>query len=119
MTPSYLTIREAAEQLRVSHGTIRGLIAKGRLKAIRVGTGRGTYRIAQADLDAFLLGCEVPGPAPAAPAVKPRGPAAFTHLDPGRLLAAWRRQGVHADRPGGRSARSSGSTRAPSTPPPS
>ena len=50
---------------------------------------------------------------------KPSGPGGFTNLDPARLLDAWRRQGVLADRRGGRSARSSGSSCAPSAPPPS
>ena len=117
-TKSYLSIREVAEQVNLSYGTVRNLIAQGRLRAIRIGTGRGTYRVTQADLDAFLLGCEVPGPAPKPPTRRSRGTATFTNLDPARLLDAWRRQGVLANRRGAPGAPSSGSSCAPSAPPP-
>lgn len=46
-----ITLREAAEQLRVSERTIRREIGSGRLQALRV---RGLMRIDQADLDAYL-----------------------------------------------------------------
>ena len=74
----------------------------------------GTYRIARADLDDFLRGCEVAAAVPATAAPARLGPV-FTHLDPDRLLSAWRRQGEPAAPPSGRSAPSSATSRAPST----
>lgn len=43
----WLTIKQAAEQLQVSPGTVRCMIESGRLKATLVGAGvqRKTYRI--------------------------------------------------------------------------
>lgn len=43
----WLTIKQAAEQLQVSPGTVRCMIEAGRLKATLVGAGtvRKTYRI--------------------------------------------------------------------------
>lgn len=56
----WLTIRDAAEVLKVSSDTIERLIAGGKLQASEIATGEGTgmrhrYRIRRAWLDAFLL----------------------------------------------------------------
>jgi excisionase family DNA binding protein len=48
----FLTIREAAELLTVHENTIRNLIARGDLKAERI--GKGIIRIRQAELDALF-----------------------------------------------------------------
>lgn len=44
---TWLTVKQAAEQLQVSPGTVRSMIESGRLKATLVGSGvqRKTYRI--------------------------------------------------------------------------
>jgi excisionase family DNA binding protein len=51
--PSYLTVAEVAEQLRVSNMTVYRLINAGELPAVRVGR---SYRIVEADVDAYLAG---------------------------------------------------------------
>lgn len=55
------TLKQAAAQLGVSYNTIRNACLDGRLKCLRIGRqfGRGTYRIAPADLDAFVAECKV------------------------------------------------------------
>ena len=50
-TKQYLSINEAAEILGLNHYTIRREIAKGRIKAYRLGR---TIRIKPADLDKAL-----------------------------------------------------------------
>lgn len=115
MSANLLTIQEAATTLRVSYGTIRNAILAGRLKAYRFGSRAGTYRIEATDLDAFVATCQassLPAPAKSQPI---RG-SAFKRLDGGRLLDAWRKQGVAAAPPDGRSVPSSASSCAPSTP---
>ena len=51
--PSYLTVAEVAEQLRVSNMTVYRLINAGDLPAVRVGR---SYRITEDDVDAYLAG---------------------------------------------------------------
>ena len=79
--------------LRVSESTIRNAIGSGRLRAFRFGVRGGSIRIGRADLEDYMASC--------ATAAKPAGRAAgqadgglFKSLDAGRLLAAWRQQGV-------------------------
>lgn len=60
----YLSIRDAATTLGVSEDSIRRMIQAGKLRASRVGGGRGAWRIARADLEAALA--EEP-PAPVDP----------------------------------------------------
>lgn len=51
----YLTVKEAAERLKVAPATIYMLCAQGRLAHVRVGTGgRGTIRIREQDLTDYL-----------------------------------------------------------------
>ncbi len=50
-----LTVKEAAERVKVAPATVYLLCAQGRLAHLRVGTGgRGTIRIREQDLAAFL-----------------------------------------------------------------
>ncbi|GAA4147122.1 excisionase family DNA-binding protein [Leifsonia shinshuensis] len=49
--PAWLTIREAAELLRVDHKTIRRYISAGRIKAERVGPR--LIRVSSASLNAL------------------------------------------------------------------
>jgi excisionase family DNA binding protein len=48
---TYQTVREVAERLKVAEATVRHWIRAGELRAIDIGKG---WRIADADLDAFL-----------------------------------------------------------------
>lgn len=50
---TWLTIKQAAEQLQISPGTVRSMIEAGRLKATVVGSGkvRKTYRIPAESLE--------------------------------------------------------------------
>lgn len=90
--PGFLTIREAAGVLRVSESTIRNAIGSGQLRAFRFGARGGSIRIGKVDLEDYMASCTT---------AKPKGRTAvhqggslFKSLDAGRLLAAWKRQGV-------------------------
>jgi excisionase family DNA binding protein len=58
-----LTPGQAAQQLAVSVGTIYGLCAARKLHHFRVGRGRGTIRIPDASLAAYLASVSVGGEA--------------------------------------------------------
>lgn len=53
MTEKFLTISEVADELRVSHSTIRRSIQSGRLEAFRVGT-QPQIRISRAQINSYL-----------------------------------------------------------------
>lgn len=60
------TVREAAERLKVAPATIYALCAQGRLAHARVGSvGRGTIRIREEDLAAFIDSVQANVPPPA------------------------------------------------------
>src|SRR5262249_56480377 len=74
-----MTIKEAAEYLGVSQGTIRNLIKAKRLGHWRIpGVGRGVIRIDESDLETFKQSCRVDVVQPKKPQPK-RIPA---ELDP-------------------------------------
>jgi excisionase family DNA binding protein len=50
----WLTVREAAEYLRVSERTMRDAVKLGYVPAYSIGTGR-EYRLAAEDLDEWML----------------------------------------------------------------
>jgi excisionase family DNA binding protein len=52
MDDAYLTVFEVAELLRLNQQTVRNMIDRGELSAVRVGPRR--VRIRQSDLDAFI-----------------------------------------------------------------
>jgi len=107
---AYLSIRRAAQKLDVAYNTIRNAILAGGLAAYKI---QGTYRINPVDLADYVERCrvEVKGRVTGPPAPKSH---TLKHLDGARLRAAWTARGVRVPRPGGDSARSSGSTRDPS-----
>ncbi|MFO0849909.1 MAG: helix-turn-helix domain-containing protein [Gemmataceae bacterium] len=49
-----ITVKRAAEILTVSPSLVYALIATGRLPAVRLGTGRGTIRLEEADVQSYL-----------------------------------------------------------------
>ena len=53
----YLTVREAADRLRISPSSVYLLIEQGRLAHHRVGARRGAIRINETDLTAYLAAC--------------------------------------------------------------
>lgn len=62
----YLTVREVAQELRISHSSVLTLIHKGMLPATDVSSnprGRARYIVLQQDLQAFLLSRKVASPA--------------------------------------------------------
>lgn len=50
-----LTVLEACEMLRVSKGTLYGLIHAGRIPFVRVGQSKG-FRLALSDIEDFIDG---------------------------------------------------------------
>lgn len=71
------TVKEVAARLRVSAASIYNLIESGKLACHRIGAGRGTIRVSEEDLSAFLSGCrEVTSEAP-----KPLPKQKLRHLD--------------------------------------
>lgn len=67
----FLTKEEAAAEMSVCTDVVDDLIRRGRLRAYKF--GRAAYRIAEADLFAYIDSCEVKPAAPEAPAVKSVG----------------------------------------------
>jgi excisionase family DNA binding protein len=53
-----MTVRDCARRLEVSLSLVYGLIAAGKLKCTRHGLGRGTIRISEEQLVAYLLAAE-------------------------------------------------------------
>jgi excisionase family DNA binding protein len=51
-----VTVREAAEQLEVSPQLVYALVAAGKLGCVRIGLGRGTIRILDEHIAAYLAG---------------------------------------------------------------
>lgn len=52
-----LTVKMVAEKLNVAESTVYALIQGGRLPALRIGVGRGTIRIREEDLEAYIGRC--------------------------------------------------------------
>lgn len=54
-----LTVRESAEQLGCSEALVYLLCSDRRLPHVRLGTGRGTIRIAEEDINEFVKSCRI------------------------------------------------------------
>jgi excisionase family DNA binding protein len=91
-----LTVREAATRLGLSAASVYALCAARKLRHRRVGVGRGKIVIPPDAIDEYLARSTVDS-TEAAPRTTDtgdsRGLKTFTHLDPERLLAAWKKQG--------------------------
>lgn len=71
MSTQLLTIREAADRLRVSRRTVESLLAAGEIGTVRIGR---SVRIAEHHLDAFVEAHDRPAMAPVI-ALHPAGTA--------------------------------------------
>jgi excisionase family DNA binding protein len=56
-----LSVQQVATRLRISRGSVYELVKRGDLAVHRVGSGRGTIRISEADLQAYLSRCRSGG----------------------------------------------------------
>lgn len=54
MQDEYYTFEEVAEKLKVSTRSVKRWVAEGNLRVIRLSAKRGSVRIADSDLRAFL-----------------------------------------------------------------
>ena len=72
-----MTVKQASERLSVSVATVYSLVGSGKLACHRVGLGRGTIRISEADIEAYLERCRN-GAAPVQPARRTK--RTFKHL---------------------------------------
>jgi excisionase family DNA binding protein len=59
-----LTVSDVATRLHVSKSIIYQLIESGMLPCHRIGIGRGTIRVSESDLDAYLDSCREGPPEP-------------------------------------------------------
>lgn len=91
-----LTVGQVAERLGVSRSLVYALCAKGMISHERHGLGRGTIRVSEQCLLEYQERAKSGGrgthSSPTAGTVAQPG-LGFTHLNSGRLLEAWRRQG--------------------------
>ncbi len=51
-----LTVAEVADKLRLSEDAVYGLLARGDLRGVRIGNGRGLWRVTRQALGEFLCG---------------------------------------------------------------
>jgi excisionase family DNA binding protein len=68
---AFLTVKQVAERLQVSAATVYQLCTERKLTHLRVGAGRGTIRVREEDLNAFLGGATVRPAGPAGPKPPP------------------------------------------------
>ena len=54
-----LTVRESASRLGCSEALVYLLCSQRKLPHVRLGTGRGTIRIPEEELEAFLKNCRI------------------------------------------------------------
>lgn len=114
MDMQLLTVKEAADALKLSSGAVYALCNSGTLPHHRLGQGRGAIRIDRADLLAYIIACKK-GVAPlegnpraSANSTSPKRPlptAGFKHLRLDRLLGGQRLEGDQPADRGGHSAR--------------
>ena len=67
-----LTVKEAAEQLRISAALVYALCAAGRIRSERFGIGRGCIRIPVEALEEYRKAAEFKPAAPVLVHIKPR-----------------------------------------------
>lgn len=52
-----LKVKQVAERLNVPKSTVYSLVDNGLLPCVRIGLGRGTIRVEERDLEAFIEVC--------------------------------------------------------------
>jgi excisionase family DNA binding protein len=57
-----MTVKEVARALGVSLATAYNLVHGGKIPAVRVGLGRGTIRVREEDLEAFVAASRITPP---------------------------------------------------------
>ncbi len=67
-----MRVREVADKLEVSVATVYALVACGKLRCYRVGTGRGCIRVSDDQLRAYLDGAEPNASVPPPPHRHPK-----------------------------------------------
>lgn len=67
-----LKVNQVAEELNVSESIVYALIDAGRLACHRIGVGRGTIRVSNEDLDAYLASCRDEKTEQSRPVARPR-----------------------------------------------
>ncbi len=68
------TVKAVAARLACSQATVYSLIASGRLRHYRIGTGRGAIRVSEEQIAEFLSGAE------SRTAAAPSSPVKLRHL---------------------------------------
>jgi excisionase family DNA binding protein len=82
-TSMWLTVKDVANRLAVSKASIYQLVQRNHLEHVRIGTGRGTIRIKEESLDAYLKR-DVSGETKH----KSHTPVAFKHVDFDRIYGS-------------------------------
>ena len=81
-----LNVKEVSERLAVSKGCVYELISSGKLPHARIGCGRGTIRIPEAAVDAFIEDSLQPTNRRTVRRSASGGRPLFEHLDANRLI---------------------------------
>ena len=95
-----LTVVQVASLLNVSKSLVYRLKDEGQIPCFKV--GRSAIRFNREDVDAYLSSCRDRKEQRKGEKKRESTSGPFTHLDGDRLLAEWRRRGVHIDRQDGR-----------------
>jgi excisionase family DNA binding protein len=66
-----LTVRQVKERLNVALATVYSLLDSGELEGVRIGVGRGTWRVREESLQAYLERRTQKGKAASMPPVAP------------------------------------------------
>ena len=75
----FLSVQQVADRLQVSPSCVYQLIDSGKLSHHRIGVGRGTIRVSDADLKTYLDECRSESANEKLPEPRPK-PAKLKHL---------------------------------------
>lgn len=91
--PEFLSLKKAADYLKVSTRHLRNAIESGKINAYRfAATKRGTYRIEKNELERYIKDSIYKPPRPSASPKNRSNGKLFQVLDSDRLFAAWERK---------------------------